>query len=162
VSEIYPFYTTLFFITQFLTAFEFVRSPPYGSPDVAVSVDKHWQNVMYCNFVIKSVVSESAILTFCIDVLSMIGLMTADDLGKRLNEASKVPQLMVALKEQVGGLKEFLKRFPDVFVFSFEHPYNPHIFLRIVLSPELQAEVENGVLPVKFLSQIIAKVPSIT
>ena len=135
-----------------------IRRPPYGDPEVAVSVDKHWQNIMYCNFIIKSVVSESAILTFCIDVLSMIGLMTADDLGKRLNEASKVPQLMVALKDQVGGLKEFLKRFPDVFVFSFEHPYNPHIFLRIVLSPELQAEVENGVLPVKFLSQIIAKV----
>lgn len=138
--------------------FSFVYRPPYGSADVSVSVDKHWQNIMYCNFIIKGVVSESAILTFCIDVLSMIGLMTADDLGKRLNEASRVPQLMVALKDQVGGLKEFLKRFPDVFVFSFEHPYNPHIFLRIVLSPDLQAEVENGVLPVKFLSQIIAKV----
>lgn len=136
----------------------YLSRPPYGNAEVTVSVDKHWQNIMYCNFIIKSVVSESAILTFCIDVLSMIGLMTADDLGKRLNEASRVPQLMVALKDQVGGLKEFLKRFPDVFVFSFEHPYNPHIFLRIVLSPDLQAEVENGVLPVKFLSQIIAKV----
>jgi hypothetical protein len=125
---------------------------------MAVSVDKLWQNIMYCNFIIKSVVSESAILTFCIDVLSMMGLLTADDLGKRLNEASKVPQVMVTLKEQVGGLKEFLKRFPDVFIFSYEHPYNPHVFLRISLTPELQAEVENGVLPVKLLSHIIAKV----
>jgi hypothetical protein len=125
---------------------------------MTVSVDKLWQGILYCNFIIKSVVSESAILTFCIDVLSMMGLLTADDLGKRLNEASKVPQVMVTLKEQVGGLKEFLKRFPDVFIFSYEHPYNPHIFLRITLTPELQAEVENGVLPVKFLSHIIAKV----
>jgi hypothetical protein len=123
-----------------------------------ISFDKLWQEVLYCNFIVKAIVSESAILTFCIDVLSMIGLMTADDLGKRLNEASKVPQLMVTLQEQVGGLKEFLKRYPDIFVFSFEHPYNPHVFLRISLTPELQLEVENGVLPVKFLTHVIAKV----
>lgn len=125
---------------------------------MSVSLDKLWQSIMYCNFIIKSIVSESAILTYCIDMLSMLGLLTADDLGKRLNEATKVPQLMVALKEQVGGLKEFLKRYPEVFVFSYEHPYNPHIFLRIALAPELQAEIENGILPVSFLSQIIAKV----
>ena len=127
---------------------------------MAVSAEKMWQGVQYCQFIIKAVLSESAVLTFCIDVLSMVGLLTADDLGKRLNEASKVPQLMVALQEKVGGLKQFLKRFPDVFVFSFEHPYNPHIVLRVALSAELQEEVENGILPVKRLTQIISKVSS--
>lgn len=127
---------------------------------MAVSVDKLWQSIHYCNFIIKSVVTESAILTFCFDVLSMFGLLTADDLGKRLNDASKVPQVMVTLKEQVGGLKEFLKRYPDVFVFSYEHPYNPHVFLRMTLTTELQVEVENGILPVKFLTHIISKVSS--
>ena len=137
---------------------EFIRPTNAGGVLMNVSIDKLWQNIMYCNFIIKGIVTESAILTFCIDILSMMGLMTADDLGKRLNEASRAPQLMVTLKEQVGGLKPFLQRFPDVFVFSFEHPYNPHLVLRISLSPELQMEIENGVLPVKYLSQLIAKV----
>ena len=29
-----------------------------------------------------------------------------------------------------GGLKRFLEKFPDDFVVSADHPFNPHVFLR--------------------------------
>jgi hypothetical protein len=64
-----------------------------------------------------------------------------------LTEVSCMPQLSQNLKEKFGGLKKFFERFSDVFVFSDDHPFNPHVLLRTLLTPDDQKMVQRGVLP---------------
>jgi hypothetical protein len=119
------------------------------------------QNIHYCNFVIESVISESAILTFCVDILLLKGPLPAGEVGKLLSEISSIPNLSHRLREKFGGLKKFLEKFPEVFVFSNDHPFNPHVVLRSTLSAEHLELIDRGIFPIHLLSKNpVAPTPS--
>lgn len=37
-------------------------------------------------------------------------------------------------QEEFGGLKKFLENYPDTFLISNDHPFNPHVYLRTYVS----------------------------
>ena len=117
------------------------------------SSEKLWQSVHYCNFIAESVISESALLTFCMDILTSKGPLPAGELGKLLSEASSIVNLSHKLREKFGGLKKFLERYPEIFVFSNDHPFNPHVLLRASISPENLELIDRGIFPVHLISK---------
>eukprot|EP01034_Spumella_vulgaris_P029070 gene29070-36057_t len=131
------------------------NAPHWDSPKSLfnVAVDKIWKNIFYCNFIIESVLSESALLTVSVEALTEQGPLPAGEVGKLLTALSGIPNLSLKLKEKFGGLKKFLERFPDVFVFSTEHPFNPHVVLRHSMSKEQMDQMNRGIFPVELLSK---------
>lgn len=113
--------------------------------------DRMWQNILYANFILESVVSESAILTATIESLAIKGPLPVGEVGKILTEMSGMQQLSLHLKEKFGGLKKFLEKFPEIFVFSNDHPFNPHVLLRSCLGLEYQKMIYRGVIPMQIM-----------
>lgn len=121
---------------------------------INVWVEKIWQNILYSNFVLESVVTESAILTASVENLNSKGPLPVGEVGKMLTELSSMPQLSLHLKEKFGGLKKYLERFPEIFIFSNDHPFNPHVLLKSQLSPEYQKMIYRGVIPMQIMLTI--------
>lgn len=117
-------------------------------------VEKIWQNILYSNFVLESVVTESAILTASVENLNSKGPLPVGEVGKMLTELSSMPQLSLHLKEKFGGLKKYLERFPEIFIFSNDHPFNPHVLLKSQLSTEYQKMIYRGVIPMQIMLTI--------
>ena len=92
-------------------------------------------------------------ITFCIDLLLIRGPLPAGEVGKILSEASSVQNLSHRLREKYGGLKKFLERYPELFIFSNDHPFNPHILLRQTISAENLELIDRGIFPLHLLSK---------
>lgn len=92
-------------------------------------------------------------ITFCIDLLLIRGPLPAGEVGKILSEASSVQNLSHRLREKYGGLKKFLEKFPELFVFSNDHPFNPHILLRQTISNDNLELIDRGIFPLHLLSK---------
>lgn len=116
------------------------------------SSDRIWQNILFVNFILFSIISESAILTATIESLAFKGPLPVGEVGKILTDISSMPQLSLHLKEKFGGLKKFLEKFPEVFIFSNDHPFNPHVLLRKCLGPEYQKMIYRGVIPMQIMT----------
>jgi hypothetical protein len=114
----------------------------------------------YCSFVADSVISESAVLTFCIDLLTWRGPLPTGEVGKLLSEATTIPSLSHKLRDKFGGLKKFLERYPSLFVFSNDHPFNPHVLLRKALSAENLELIDRGIFPVHLISKTARQITS--
>ncbi len=142
-----------------INSYFFLR-PDQAGELLRVPLEKLMQNILYCNFIVESIISESAILSFCMDTLVLKGPLPAGEVGKLLSEAASIPNLSHKLREKFGGLKKFLERYPEIFVFSNDHPFNPHVLLRNTLSQENLDLIYRGVFPY----QLIAKTgtPSIS
>lgn len=112
-----------------------------------------YQSIDYCSFVVDNVISESAVLTYCIDLLTVRGPLPTGEVGKLLSEATSIPSLSHKLREKFGGLKKFLERYPSVFVFSNDHPFNPHVLLRQTLSQENLELIDRGIFPIHLISK---------
>eukprot|EP01031_Cornospumella_fuschlensis_P025739 gene25739-31085_t len=116
-------------------------------------VEAMWRAVHFANFIIEYVIMDSAVITFCSDLLMTKGPLPAGEVGKVLSETSCVPQLSHRLREKYGGLKKLLEKYPDIFVFSNDHPFNPHVLLRKTLSQENLELVDRGIFPVHLLTK---------
>jgi len=78
-------------------------------------------------------------------VLGEKGPLPVGEIGKMLQEACTGMSCMSSvLKERFGGLKKFLERYPDDFVLSNDHPFNPNVYLRNTLTNEELAAVLRG------------------
>lgn len=131
---------------------DFLPRPVFDSSFITASVERIWQNILYCNFVMEAIVTESAILTATIENLSIRGPLPVGEVGKMLTEICGLPQLSLHLKEKFGGLKKFLERFPDIFVFSNDHPFNPHLLMRAKLNKDHQKMIYRGVIPMQIMT----------
>lgn len=72
------------------------------------------------------------------------GPLPVGEVGKMLQEATGNLQLSQMLKEKHNGLKKFLEKYSDKFIMSNDHPFNPHVYLRRMFSPDEQRLIENG------------------
>lgn len=110
-------------------------------------IDNIWQNILYCNLIMDTMCSDSAVVSVCIEDIACHGPRPVQDLMKTLTDVTGLPTLSFTLKEKYGGLKQFLERFPDTFVFSSKTHFNPMVVLRSNISAEDLALLESGVLP---------------
>jgi hypothetical protein len=70
------------------------------------STGRIWQSILYCNLIIESVVTESALINLSIEILADKGPLPVGEIGKILAELTSIPNLSVRLKEKFGGLKK--------------------------------------------------------
>eukprot|EP00597_Dinobryon_sp_UTEXLB2267_P011396 CAMPEP_0170131784 /NCGR_PEP_ID=MMETSP0020_2-20130122/23479_1 /TAXON_ID=98059 /ORGANISM="Dinobryon sp., Strain UTEXLB2267" /LENGTH=1331 /DNA_ID=CAMNT_0010366975 /DNA_START=37 /DNA_END=4032 /DNA_ORIENTATION=+ len=110
-----------------------------------------WKNILYSNFLLESMVSEAALLTVSVEILSSKGPLPVGEIGKVLAELTCIPNLSLKLKERFGGLKKFLEHFSDKFAISNDHPFNPHVMLRDTLSAEHLELIDRGIFPHQLL-----------
>ncbi|CAM9149523.1 unnamed protein product, partial [Scytosiphon promiscuus] len=93
-------------------------------------------SVKYCCFLLEAEVTDSALLALSKEILSDKGSLPVGEIGKLLQEATSNPSLSQTLKDQFGGLKKFLEKYPGEFVIAADHPFNPHVYLKSALTAE--------------------------
>lgn len=109
-----------------------------------VEVSQLWHEILFCNFILQGIVSESALLSLCAEVLTERKILPVGEVGKIVSDIVASPFLSSQLKEKFGGLKKFLEKYPEIFVFSKDHPFNPHVVLKKFLTQEQMEMVEAG------------------
>lgn len=100
---------------------------------------------------LESSLSELALLSLSMEILAMKGPLPVGEIGKLLAETTSIANLSQKLKEIFGGLKKFLERFPNKFVISNDHPFNPNVLLRDSLSAEHLDLIDRGIFPHQLL-----------
>ena len=63
-------------------------------------------------------------------------ILPVGEVGKTLSDVTAIANLSAQLREKFGGLKKFLERYPEIFVISKDHPFNPNVVLRKSLTSE--------------------------
>ncbi|CAM9758996.1 unnamed protein product, partial [Discosporangium mesarthrocarpum] len=101
-------------------------------------------SVKYCCFLLEAEVTESALLALSQEILSDKGSLPVGEIGKLLQEATTNSSLSQTLKDQFGGLKKFLEKYPGEFVIASDHPFNPHVYLKSSLTEEEYDRVLRG------------------
>lgn len=96
-------------------------------------------------------VSESALLSLCIEVLTERKILPVGEVGKIVSDVTAIPHLSSQLREKFGGLKKFLERYPEIFVFSKDHPFNPNVVLKKSITSEQYELVERGAVSLQSL-----------
>jgi hypothetical protein len=114
-----------------------------------VHIEQIWHNILYCNFLIEAVVSESALLSLCSEVLMERKILPVGEVGKTLSDVTAIANLSAQLREKFGGLKKFLERYPEIFVISKDHPFNPNVVLRKSLTNEQYEMYEKKNVPLQ-------------
>jgi len=75
-------------------------------------------------------IAESKLVALVTHLLLQQGSIPVGKMGSMLHQLTNNHSLPAHLKERYGGLKKFLQRYEQVFVFENDHPYNPHVALR--------------------------------
>ena len=110
-----------------------------------ISLDKAWERIRYCNLLLESQISESALKTLSRQVLEEKGALPVGEIGKMLQEACLgISNMSSVLKERFGGLKKFLESYPDDFVLAHDHPFNPNVYLQDSLSADELGMIMRG------------------
>jgi hypothetical protein len=89
-----------------------------------------WDSIKYCSFLLEAEVTDSALFSLSKEILNDKGPLPVGEIGKLLQEFTANAGLSQTLKDQFGGLKRFLEKFPDDFLISTDHPFNPHVYLK--------------------------------
>jgi hypothetical protein len=109
--------------------------------------------INYSNLMIEAAISNPGLMMLTMEILAAKGPLPVGEIGKILAEYTSIPNLSLKLKEKYGGLKKFLELFPDAFVVSNDHPFNPNVLLRCSLAAEHLEMLEKGLFP----HQLIAR-----
>jgi len=118
-----------------------------GDDSLFISLDFLTEKIKHCNFLLEAQVSEPVLQRMSKEILQERGPLPVGEIGKMLQEITKISTLSAYLKEKYGGLKKFLELFEQDFVISVDHPFNPHVFLRHTLQPEDIAAINSGSIP---------------
>ena len=110
-------------------------------------LDELSRQVRYCNLMVESVISRTAVLDLVVEILTQKGPLPIGEVGKALAELTCITGLSSRLKEAYGGLKKFLEVHNTVVIIGSDHPFNPHIVLRSSLSADNLALADSGVFP---------------
>ena len=119
---------------------------PYPNPAVI------WQNISYCKLIQEALITEASIITLITETLARKGPVPVSEIGKALTEVTSINNIAQQLKERFGGLKKLLQRCSSIFLFSNDHPFNPHVMLRACVPPEQMRQLEDGLFPGRLLN----------
>jgi hypothetical protein len=108
-----------------------------------VKTDRLLQHILYSNLILEGVLSDSALLMLCTEILKEKRIQPVGEVGKMLAEVTSAPNMSQGLKEKFGGLKKFLEHYTRIFIFSSDHPFNPCVTVRTVLEA-LRLEVSDA------------------
>jgi hypothetical protein len=103
------------------------------------------ERVEYALLLLRSEVTIPALLTLTKQILNDYWSLPVGEIGKQLQEATSNSGLSSTIKEKFGGLKRFLTGYPDIFLISTTHPFNPQVYLRSLLTKDQEDMVKNGV-----------------
>ena len=99
------------------------------------------------DLVLSGRVSEIAIIKLSKEILVERGSLPVGEIGKVLQDTTASTSLSSKLKDKFGGLKKFLERLPEEFMMCFDHPFNPHVLVRKLLTPVDIEMVNKGFVP---------------
>jgi hypothetical protein len=97
-----------------------------------------------------SQISEIMLRNLALEILAAKGPLPVGEIGKMLQEVIKLPSLSSILREYFGGLKKFLEKYSDDFLISNDHPFNPNVYIRGILTPDDLAVIAKGKMPLHF------------
>ena len=117
-----------------------------GTLSIQVNLDKIIEKIKYCNLLLECQINESSLRLLTLEILSDKGPLPVGEIGKILQDLShsESTSMSVLLKEKFGGLKKFVEKYPDDFVIGVDHPFNPHVYVRSLLTTEDQSSVFRG------------------
>jgi hypothetical protein len=95
-------------------------------------------------------ISEIMLRNLALEILAAKGPLPVGEIGKMLQEVIKLPSLSSILREYFGGLKKFLEKYSDDFLISNDHPFNPNVYIRSILTPDDLAVIAKGKMPLHF------------
>ena len=110
-----------------------------------------WEQACYMDLILTGNINEPALLILSKEILCDRGTLPVGEIGKVLQEMTATTSLSGKLKEKFGGLKKFLEKFPSEFMICTDHPFNPHVFIKKLLSETDMAEVAKGKIHVLLL-----------
>lgn len=105
------------------------------------------QALEYGRCLLEQDVTAPTLIAMAAEVLAGKGPLPVGEIGKVLQEATGNTSLSSTLKERFGGLKRFLERFPTLFFISQDHPFNPHVYLRPLLTEDRVREIVESKAP---------------
>lgn len=109
------------------------------------SQDMNNTNTSSSNMIVEfAEIEPSVLVSVTENILLEKGPLPVGEVGKMLQEVTCNLQLSQLIKEKHNGLKKFLEKFPDKFIMSTDHPFNPHVYLRRCFSADEQRKIENG------------------
>ena len=109
--------------------------------------------LQYSELILNAEISEPALLALTMEILATRGPLPVGEIGKLLAETTSIPNLSHRLKDRYNGLKKFLELYPNDFVISNDHPFNPSVVLRCVLSQENLEMIERGIYPHQMIAR---------
>lgn len=119
----------------------------------AITADKLWDMINYCNLMLESVLSESSLSHLTTEILATRGPLPVGEIGKILADSTSISSLSQRLKEKFNGLKKFLEHFPTSFVIFNDHPFNPNVLLRAAIGSEHLELIDKGIFPHQLLAK---------
>ena len=103
------------------------------------------EQVEYALLLLRSEVTVPALLTLTQQILKDHWCLPVGEIGKLLQEATSNSGLSSTLKERFGGLKRFIEGYPDIFLVSTDHRFNPLVYLCSCLTEEQSCQIQAGV-----------------
>ena len=101
-------------------------------------------HVEYALLLLRSEVTVPALLTLTKQILNDHCCLPVGEIGKLLQEATSNSGLSSTLKERFGGLKRFIEGYPDIFLVSTDHRFNPLVYLCSALTAEQALIIKQG------------------
>ena len=89
-------------------------------------------------------INPERLIYFADLILYTKGPLPVGEVGKMLQEQTGNVDQSQMLKEKHNGLKKFLEKYPNKFIMSNDHPFNPHVYLKRMFSLEEQNKIING------------------
>lgn len=122
------------------------------------SYDDLARKVHYCNLLIESVVTESAVRDLIVEVLTHQGPLPMDDLSAALSTVTGIDGFTSKLYEVVaGGLRGLLLKDNGTFILGTDDVRNPHVLLRSSLSAEDLTHFDAGL----FLTHLVMQLKKV-
>eukprot|EP00924_Labyrinthula_sp_SR-Ha-C_P005845 snap_masked-scaffold_14-processed-gene-6.38-mRNA-1 protein AED:1.00 eAED:1.00 QI:0/0/0/0/1/1/2/0/796 len=102
------------------------------------------QNIQYFKLVNEGQVQLKPLVTLIKEVLYEVGSLPVGEVGKMLQLHTGESNITGIIKESFGGLKKIFMQHETIFALGTDHPFNPKVYLRELLTPSDQQAISQG------------------
>ena len=107
----------------------------------------------YLDLVLCGRVTEYAIIKMTKEILIEKGGLPVGEVGKFLQESINSVTLSARLKDKFGGFKRFLEKLPEEFLLCNDHPFNPQVLPKKLLTVADVELVSRGLIPLNWTAK---------